>query len=107
MATGTMNNTQRIPFSIDPKDANGVSAPVEDLRVEVLNAGDLTSTINDDNKGGYIVSGSTLGSFQIKIHADAKIGDGVDALEETHDIVVTNPQATTLGGTFGTPEPKV
>lgn len=106
MATGTMNNTQKIHFAIDPKDANGNPAEVEDLTVEVLNDGDLTSEIDADNRGGYIISGTTLGSFQIKLHADAQIGEGVTALEETHDIVVTNPQATTLGGTFGTPEPK-
>lgn len=106
MATGTMTNLQKIPFTIDPKDANGTSAPVEDLTGEALNGADLTFEINPDNLGGFVVSGSTLGAFQIKIKADAKIGDGVDALEETHDIVVTNPQATTLGGTFGTPVSK-
>lgn len=106
MATGSMNNTEKIPFAIAPKDLNGNPAPVETLEGEALNGADLSFEINADNSGGFVVSGSTLGAFQIKLKADAKIGDGVDALEETHDIIVTNPQATTLGGTFGVPVPK-
>ena len=106
MATGTMNNTQKLRFTIDPKDLNGNAAPVEDLRGEALDGADLTFEIDGDNRGGFVVSGSTIGNFRVKLHADAQIGEGVSALEETHDIIVTNPQATTLGGTFGEAVPK-
>lgn len=106
MATVTMNNTQKVHFAIDPKDVNGASAPIEDLSGEALDDADLTVTIDEDQRGGYVISGTTIGAFRVRLHADAKIGDGVDALEEIHDVIITNPQATILGGTFGTPEAK-
>ena len=103
--TGQLDTTQKIPFQIAPVDANGNPQSVEDFAATVLNDADLT--IENTGEGtGFIVSGATVGSFQVKFSADAQIGDGVITIEETHDIIVTNPQATSLGGTFGTPVPK-
>lgn len=103
--TGQMDTTQKLPYTIAPADANGNAREVENFEVEVLNGADLTVE-QTDATSGFIVSGSTVGSFQVKFKADAQIGEGEISIEETHDIVITNPQATTLAGTFGTPVPK-
>lgn len=106
MATGTLTLSQKIPFTIAPADANGNPQAVEGLTVVALNDADLTSEINADNLGGFVVAGATTGSFQIQIQADAKLGEGEVLLSETHDIIVESDQAVTLGGTFGAPVPK-
>lgn len=106
MAQGTLTNLQKLPFTLAPADAQGNPQSVENLKGEALNGADLTFELGADGVSGFVVSGATLGDFQIKLSADAKIGDGEVILEETHDIKVENAQATTLGGTFGAPVPK-
>lgn len=106
MATGTLNTAQKIPFSIAPVDGQGNPQAVENLTVLPLNDADLTSEINADGLGGFVVSGTTVGAMQIEIRADAKLGEGEIILSETHDIVVTAQEAVSLGGTFGSPVPK-
>lgn len=103
---GQMDLTQKLPFQIAPADASGQTREVEDFKVEVLEDADLTVEMGEDGKSGFIVSGNTTGSFRVKFSADAQIGEGVVTIEENHDIIVTNPQATSLTGTFGTPVPK-
>lgn len=101
-----MNNTQKLPFTITSKDVNGNPQPVENFKAEVLNDADLTIEMNADGISGFVVSGDTLGTSQVKFSADAQLGDGEVIIEETHDIIVTNPQAVSLGTTFGTAVPK-
>ena len=104
--TGQLDTTQKLPFQIAPVDANGNAREVEDFSAEVLDGADLTIEEGADGVSGFIVSGSTVGSFRVKFSADAQVGEGVVSIEETHDIIVTNPQATSLGGTFGPAVPK-
>lgn len=101
-----MNNTQKLPFTITSADVNGNPQPVENFQTEALNGSDLTFELNADGVSGFVVSGDTLGTFQVKFSADAQIGDGEVIIEEIHDIIVTNPQAVSLGTTFGTAVPK-
>jgi hypothetical protein len=104
MAQASMTNTQKVPYVLDPRDADGNPAEVENFSVDFAGA-DLTLEKTDE-KNGFIVSGSTLGTFPVVFSADARIGEGEVILTENHEITVTNPEATSLTGTFGSPVSK-
>ena len=104
MASVSMTNTQKVPYTLDPRDADGNPAPIENFEVDFQGA-DLTLEKTDE-KSGFIHSGNTLGTFPIVFKADARIGDGEVLLTENHDVTVANPEATSLTGTFGSPVPK-
>lgn len=104
MAAVTLSNTQKVPYTLDPRDSDGNPSAVENFDVDFQGA-DLTLEKTDE-KTGFIVSGSTLSTFPIIFKADARIGDGEVIIQETHDITVANPEATTLTGTFGAPVSK-
>ena len=104
MATVSLTNTQKVPFQLAPVDVDGNPAPIENFEVDFQGA-DLSLEMTDE-KSGFIVSGSTLGTFPILFKADARIGDGEVIIQEAHEVTVTNPEATALTGTFGTPVPK-
>lgn len=107
MAEARMLNTEKVPFTLDPRDGNGNPQPIENLSIEQPEGGDLTLTeISADQKTGFVNSGSTIGTLPFNFKADARIGDGEVFISESHVAVVSVPEATTLGGTFGPAVPK-
>lgn len=99
---GTMNTTQKIPFTFSPDQPldGAVTAEVQ---------GDATVEFDDPTTGlsGFIVSGSTAGSdVVVTFSADAQPGEGVETIQEVATISITAPNATTLGAVLGTPVPK-
>lgn len=99
---GTMNTTQKIPFTFSPDQ------PLDGaITAEV--SGDATVEFDDPATGltGHIVSGSTAGSdVVVTFSGDAQPGEGVETLQEVATISITAPNATTLGAVLGTPIPK-
>lgn len=99
---GTMNTTQKIPFTFAPDQP--LDGPIT---AEVV--GDATVTFDDPITGltGFIVSGSTAGAdVVVTFSGDAQPGEGVETLQEVATITITAPNATSLGGGLGTPVPK-
>ena len=99
---GTMNTTQKIPFTFVPDAAldGAITAEV---------TGDATVEFDDPATGltGFIVSGSTSGAdVTVTFSADGEQGSGVTTVQEVATISITAPNATTLGGGLGTPVPK-
>lgn len=99
---GTMNTTQKIPFTFDPDQPldGAITATVE---------GDATVEFDDPATGltGFIVSGSTAGAdVVVTFSGDGAPGDPVETLLEVATITITAPNATTLGGVLGVPVPK-
>lgn len=99
---GSMNTTQKLPFTFAPDQ------PLDGaITAEVL--GDVTVQFDDPSTGltGHIVSGSTAGAdVTVIFSGDAEPGAGVTVLQEVATITITAPNATTLGGTLGSPVPK-
>jgi len=99
---GTMNTTQKIPFTFAPDQ------PLDGaITAEVT--GDATVEFDDPSTGlsGFIVSGSTAGAdVTVTFTGDGAPGAEVATLQEVATISITAPNATTLGGGLGTPVPK-
>jgi hypothetical protein len=98
---GTMNTTQKIPFTFAPDQAlDGV--------IEASVEGDATVEFDDETHlTGFIVSGSTAGAdVVVTFSGDGELGEGVTTLQEVATITITAPNATTLGATLGTPVAK-
>jgi hypothetical protein len=99
---GTMNTTQKMPFTFAPDQ------PLDGPLTSVVE-GDATVTVDDPETGltGFIVSGETAGAdVVVTFTGDGELGPGVAHLQEVVTITITAPNATTLGGTLGTPVPK-
>lgn len=97
-----MNTTQKIPFQFSPDQPidGAITAEVQ---------GDATVEFDDPSTGlsGHIVSGSTSGAdVVVTFSGDAQPGQGVEVIQEVATITIVAPNATTLGGTLGTPVPK-
>lgn len=99
---GTMNTTQKIPFTFAPDQ------PLDGaITAEVV--GDATVEFDDPATGltGHIVSGSTAGADAVvTFSGDGAPGSEVVTLQEVVTITITAPNASTLGGVLGTPIPK-
>lgn len=99
---GTMNTTQKIPFTFAPDQ------PLDGaITAEVV--GDATVEFDDPATGltGHIVSGSTAGADAVvTFSGDGAPGSEVVTLQEVATITITAPNASTLGGFLGTPVPK-
>lgn len=104
MASGSMTTAEKLPYTLAPADASGSAREVENFEVDVQGA-DLTWEQTDANTG-FIVSGSTTGTFDVIFRADARLGEGETVITETHQVTVTSTEATALTGTFGAPVPK-
>ena len=99
---GTMNTTQKMPFTFAPdQQLDGV------IEAEIQN-GDVTVEWDDEtHMSGFIVSGSTAGiDAVVQFSADGELGPGVSTVVEVATISIVAPNATTLGGVLGTPVPK-
>lgn len=99
---GTMNTTQKIPFAFTPdQELDGaITAEVQ---------GDATVEFDDPSTGltGFIVSGSTAGAdVVVTFSGDGELGPGLSTVQEVATVTITAPNATTLGGSLGSPVPK-
>ena len=97
-----MNTTQKMPFTFAPDQPldGAITAEVQ---------GDATVEFDDPATGltGFIVSGSTAGAdVVVTFTGDGELGEGVTHVVEVATITIVAPNATTLGGTLGTPVPK-
>lgn len=101
----TSTNEEKVLISIDPKTAQGNSAPIDgSVNAEVIDGDATIQTV--DEKSFYVVSGPGAGISNIKVSADADMGEGVRTIEDTIEYAVTAAEATGLGLTVGTAEPK-
>lgn len=99
---GTMNTTQKIPFTFAPDQ------PLDGaITAEVV--GDATVEFDDPATGltGHIVSGSTAGADAVvTFTGDGAPGAPIETLQEVATITITAPNATALNGGLGAPVPK-
>jgi hypothetical protein len=102
MLSGTMNTTQKIPFDFAPDQ------PLDGKLNATVVRGDCTIEETDEELGlhGFIVSGSTVEEVEVEWEGDAAPGEPYEAIKEKAIITITAPNATSLGGTIGTPVPK-
>lgn len=98
----TINNEQKIRFTLAPKTAKGAPAQVEGEPVWTVESGDATIEPEPGGMSAFIVSGN-LGNSVIKITADADLGPGIATIEDSVELTVTTPMANSLGLTAEEP----
>lgn len=102
MLSGTMNTTQKIPYDFTPDQ------PLDGKLNATVVRGDATiEETTPDGLHGFIVSGNTAGDeAEVEWIGDAAQGEPYEEIKEKAIITITAPNATSLGGSIGTPVPK-
>lgn len=106
----TLTTTQQVSGQVKPVDRNGKPAQVQDGSVayEVANAEGEEPIIlveedpNDETK--FTVKALRPGVAQLKVSADADLGEGVETIETFAAVEVIPEKAVGFGVEFGTPE---
>ena len=103
----TLTSTQKAALSVTAVDAKGNPAPVENV---VFSGSDPAVAVVQQNASDptkATVFGRTIGTMQVKVTADADIGEGEKELAGLLDVEVVAAEAVALGITAGTPEEQV
>jgi len=100
----TSTNEEKVLVTLEPLTAAGNPASVEGV-VLTVTAGDATVEEVEPNVSYYIVSGEG-GLSAITITADVDLGTEVNEITDEIEYFVVAAQASSLGLSSGTPEPK-
>jgi hypothetical protein len=87
----------------------GKPAPIESLTVTVVDPGleNLsTSAVDADGKGFTLTSNDNPGDTTFLVDADAKIGEGIENVQDTVTLSVIGANAANLGLVADAPEAK-
>lgn len=101
----SLTSEEKVSFAFAPTTPAGQPGLIDGSISAVVESGDATVTMNADGLTGFIVSGAA-GDSVVRFSADADTTAGVKTIEEVATVTVTDPLVTTLGLSFGTPEPK-
>lgn len=112
MDLSTMNDGQRLPFTVSPKTKSGGAAKIEAGSLAVTFADEdasnglgLTAEINPDGLSGFIhAPAGASGKSVATLSGDADLGAGVETISFSQEIEVVGRKATNLGVSFGTAE---
>ncbi len=94
---------QKVGLSLQPVDAEGNPALVEDVRWAVANPEVATLIVSDDNLTAELIA-NTVGSTQVSVQVDAHIGEGVNVLVGSLDVQVVAAEAVSITIVAGSPE---
>ena len=101
-----LQDDQKVKLTLNPKDSAGNSASLDGApQWSSSDTSIVTVTPSADGLSAEVVSGN-LGTATITVTADADLGAGVKPLTASMDFTVIGGEATALGLTVGTPEPK-
>ncbi len=84
-------------------DSKGNDAPIENLAFESTNPDILAMTVSEDGKMATVKAVGPVGSAQVRITADAVVGEGEEIFDEVIDVDVIAGQATGFKVSVGTP----
>jgi hypothetical protein len=100
----TLTAVQQVEVAVSAVDAKGNPAPVEDVEFSSSDESIVTVTPDPtDPNFATAVAVGTPGIAQVKVVADADIGDGTKTLAGLLDIEVVAAEAVSLGVSAGTP----
>lgn len=99
------DDTERMDgITLNPTKKNGQPATVQaGSVVATVQIGDVTTEVVNDQIN--IISG-TPGAYEVRVDADADLGDGVTIISDTVNGTINGSLATNLGLTAGTVRPK-
>lgn len=99
-------DTQKVAAAIQPVDAVGNPAAVENIVWSSSNPAVVSVTQSEDGLSAVVEAVGPLGVAQISVVGDALIGDGVEEIAAVADIEVKAGKAVGLAINFGIPEEK-
>lgn len=102
---GFMFDNQFGTLAIAPISAAGNPAPLEDINWTNSNDAVVTMVVAENKLSAVVTAVGPVGTSQITVSADAKIGEGVVALEGIFNIEVKAGQAVQINFNF-TPQDK-
>jgi hypothetical protein len=97
-------DTQKVGVTIQPVDARGNPAPVENVVWATSNEAIAALDVAEGGLSAVVKAVGALGSVQVTVTADAKIGEGEVLVQGVLDIEVIAGQAVTVQIVAGTPE---
>jgi hypothetical protein len=101
----TLTDTQKVTATVAPKDKHGHPAAVEGVPLwETTDPTVATVTPSEDGLSCVIAANGALGTCQVKVTADADLGEGVTPLTGLLDLEVVAGAAVTLDITTSAPE---
>ena len=106
MAAFVLTDVQKVSLAIAPVDAAGNAAPVETVVWSSTDETVLTVVAAEDGLSAVATAVGKLGTAQVKVDADAQLGEGVVTLTGLQDFEVVASQAVALGVVVGAPEAK-
>ena len=99
-----LTNTQQATLSISAVDRKGKKAPIDSIVFTSSDENVATVTADPSDPSKALLKAVDSGTAQVNVTADADLGDGVNTLTGTLDIVVVAGQAVSLAIATGTPE---
>lgn len=100
----TLTDIQKVTIGpVAASDAKGNPAPIESLKFSSSDEAILSVTDNGDGTASVTAVGP-LGMAQVRVDADARIGDGEVPLSALLDFEVIASEAVALNVPVGTPE---
>lgn len=103
-----LTDIQKVALTVSAVDAAGNPAQIENVSWQSSNVDILTVAVEQsDDKKAVATTVGPLGTAQIQVTADARIGEGVVELTGVLDVEVVASEATTLSIVPGTPESRI
>lgn len=101
-----LTDSQEVTMNVTGQSAAGNEAPLEN--VEVTSSAPNIVAVSGSAESGFILSSQgQVGTAQIFIRADARIGEGERVLTGSEEIQVVSGEAVLLRPVFGSPTEKV
>lgn len=97
---------QKVNVTVKPVTATGKPAAVDGAPVWVVSDGNATLAVADDGLSAFLISSDEPGTSTIVVSADADLSGEVETITDTISLVTKNANASSLGFSVGTPEPK-
>lgn len=99
-----MTTTQECPLEVAFKDAHGNPAVVENITWGVSDEAILKVNANDaEPQKAIVLSTGTVGTGQVNVKADARVGSGVNVITGLLDVEILPAEATVVEISAGTP----
>ena len=103
----TLNTEQKVRLSIAPVTSSGKPAALDGAPTWVSSDESvITVQVSTDGLSAEVLTTDEVGSATVTVSADADLGEGVQTIQASLDIISVHPQASNLGLVVGPPENK-
>lgn len=109
MITQKITTEEFFIATLSPLNKRGHPAPVDGKPTWTLEGDAVTTEVSEDGMSCKVIPTGNDGTSTIHISADADVGEGIETIEDSLDVVCSHPRASSLGLKVGTiqeiPEP--